>query len=126
MTAFHSDLFPSTFLQKLYYGFDIHPAVLASSVWIGYRLLSPIHVGDVLFGPPVHSHNVLVKRRRGAASGGASLLAERTLTFCYVSRLRSSNFIAANFDRASALFSVLFLLHQSENSSAFMAIFTTL
>jgi hypothetical protein len=63
MTALHSDLFPTTFLQKLYYGVDFHPAVLASAAWVGYRPLSPILVGDVLFGPPANSHNVLVKRR---------------------------------------------------------------
>ena len=35
-----------------------------------------------------YSRNVLVKRRSGAASGGASLLAERTLTLCYMTFLR--------------------------------------
>ena len=68
MAALHSDLFPTTFLQKLYYVVDFHPAVLASDAWVGYRPLSPILVGDVLFGPPANSHN-------GVLRGGGQLAA---------------------------------------------------
>jgi hypothetical protein len=75
MTALHSDLFPTTFLQKLYYSFDFHPAVLASTARIEYRPLSPVLVRDL---PSLTPHNVLVMLRCGATSGGASLLAERT------------------------------------------------
>jgi len=52
MADFHSDLFPTIFLQKFNNGFDFHPAVLASAEWVGYRIFLTIPVGNASSIPP--------------------------------------------------------------------------